>query len=98
VDFELDTNITHELKEEGILRELVRTIQDLRQDAKLKPQDIIELFIDGAEEIKFIVSKNTEFLKKEVKAKTLKVSKPTKFESEIETKIEKMSVWIGIKK
>jgi isoleucyl-tRNA synthetase len=97
-DFELDTNITHELKEEGILRELIRTIQDLRQDAKLKPQDVIELFVDGAEEIKFIVSKNAEFLKKEVKAKTVDIGKPPRFESEIETKIDGMSVWIGLKK
>ncbi|MGC9610903.1 MAG: class I tRNA ligase family protein, partial [Minisyncoccia bacterium] len=97
-EFELDANITHELKEEGILRELVRTIQDLRQDAKLKPQDIIELFVDGAEEIKFIVSKNAEFLRKEVKAKTVNVGKPSRFESEIETKIEEMPVWVGIKK
>ncbi len=97
-NFELDMNITHELKEEGILRELVRTIQDLRQDAKLKPQDVIELFADGAEEIKFVVSKNAEFLKKEVKAKRVELGKPPRFDAEFDTKIEGMPVWVGIKK
>ena len=72
VEFELDTKITHELKEEGTLRELVRTIQDLRQDAKLTPQDTVELFINGAEEIKFIVSKYGELLKKKLKRKELR--------------------------
>lgn len=96
-DFELDTTITHELKEEGILRELIRTIQDLRQDAKMKPQDMIELYVDGAEEIKFIVSKNAELLKKEVRAKTVQTGKPPRFEAEIETRIDEMPVWIGIR-
>ena len=97
-DFELDTKITHELKEEGTLRELIRTIQDLRQDAKLKPQDAVELFLDGAEEIKFIVSKYRELLKKEVKAKRMELGKPPRFDAEIETRIDEMPVWIGIKK
>jgi isoleucyl-tRNA synthetase len=97
-DFELDTKITHELKEEGTLRELIRTIQDLRQDAKLKPRDTVELYIDGADEIKFIVSKYGDSLKKEVKAKRVEIGKPPRFDAEIETRIDEMPVWIGIKK
>jgi isoleucyl-tRNA synthetase len=97
-DFELDTKITHELKEEGILRELVRTIQDLRQDAKMKPQDTVELFVDGAEELRFIVSKYGELLKKEVKAKKIEFGKPPRFDAEFDTRIEEMPVWVGLKK
>jgi isoleucyl-tRNA synthetase len=97
-DFELDTNITHELKEEGALRELIHTIQDLRQDAKMKPRDLVELYVDGAEEAKFIVSKNAEFLKKEVKAIKIELIKPTRFNAEVETKIDGMLIWIGLKK
>ncbi|MGC9603004.1 MAG: class I tRNA ligase family protein [Minisyncoccia bacterium] len=97
-DFELDTRITHELKEEGILRELIRTIQDLRQDAKMKPQDIVLLFLDGPDELKMIVSKFGELLKKEVKAKRIELGKPPRFDAEIETRIEEMPVWVGIKK
>jgi len=98
MEFELDTRITHELKEEGTLRELIRTIQDLRQDAKLTPQDVIELFVDGAEEVKFIVSKYGEILKKEVKAKRVEIGRPPRFDAEIDTRIDEMPVWIGIKK
>ena len=97
-DFELDTVITHELKEEGILRELMRTIQGLRQDAKLKPQDIIELFLDGPEELKVVVSKYKETLKKEVKAGNIELKRSPKFDAELETKVDEMLVWIGIKK
>lgn len=97
-DFELDTNITHELKEEGILREITRTIQDFRQDMKLKPQDIIMLFLDGPEELKIIISKYGETLKKEVKAASIEMKRSPKFDAELETKVDEMPVWIGIKK
>ena len=97
-DFELDTNITHELKEEGILRELTRAIQGFRQDAKLKPQDIIGLFLDGPEELKIIVSKYGETLKKDVKAESIELKRSSKFDAELETKVDEMPIWIGIKK
>jgi isoleucyl-tRNA synthetase len=97
-DFELDTNITHELKEEGTLRELVRTVQELRQDAKLKPQDTVELFLDGPEELKAIVLKYEGTLKKEVKAGNIELKRTPKFDAELETKVDDMPVWIGIKK
>ncbi len=97
-DFELDTNITHELKEEGILRELTRAIQGFRQDMKLKPQDIIGLFLDGPDELKIIVSKYGETLKKDVKAESIELKRSPKFDAELETKVDEMPVWIGIKK
>ncbi|MCS6789315.1 MAG: class I tRNA ligase family protein, partial [Patescibacteria group bacterium] len=40
-DIVLDTNITQELYEEGLLRDLIRIIQDLRNKANLKPIDKI---------------------------------------------------------
>ncbi len=44
-EVELDTIITPELKEEGDMRDLVRTIQDLRKKAELNPNDRIVLTI-----------------------------------------------------
>lgn len=44
-DVELDTTITPELKEEGDMRDLIRTIQDLRKKAELNPNDPIVLTI-----------------------------------------------------
>jgi len=40
-EVELDTNITPELKEEGLIRDIIRHIQDLRKKAGLTPEDII---------------------------------------------------------
>ncbi len=46
----LDTTITPELEEEGLARDLVRQIQELRKDAGYNVDDRIQLAIIGAEE------------------------------------------------
>jgi isoleucyl-tRNA synthetase len=45
-EVELDTNISEELKEEGIMRDIIRSIQEMRKNKKLNPQDQIELTVD----------------------------------------------------
>lgn len=42
----LNTEITHELQEEGMARELIRQIQEKRKTAGLAPGEKIDLFID----------------------------------------------------
>ena len=44
-EFALDTTLTEELQDEGAVRELVRAIQGLRAEAKLVPQDSIQVTI-----------------------------------------------------
>jgi isoleucyl-tRNA synthetase len=55
-DVELDLNITPELKEEGMVRELIRVVQDLRKDKGLTVNDkavlIVETDKNGEEFIK----------------------------------------------
>ncbi len=97
-DVALDTEITNELKEEGIFRELLRAVQDLRQDAGLKMRDTISLFVDGSENIKFIVANREKQFAKDVNARSVSASKTQKFDAEIQTKIDDFDVWIGIQK
>ena len=56
-DVELDLNITRELKEEGMVRDLIRAIQELRKNNNLKPADHIELVIETDEPGKAFLSK-----------------------------------------
>jgi isoleucyl-tRNA synthetase len=41
----LDTNVTKELKDEWLIRELIRSVQDMRKKMKLEIKDHVELFI-----------------------------------------------------
>ena len=54
---ELDVNITPELKEEGLVRELARAIQDLRKQGKLSPSDKVNLKIKTTAEGQDLVRK-----------------------------------------
>jgi isoleucyl-tRNA synthetase len=54
---ELDTNITPELKEEGISRDIIRSIQEMRKNKKLNPEDLIELVIETDEKTMNLINK-----------------------------------------
>ncbi|MEK7664044.1 MAG: isoleucine--tRNA ligase [Patescibacteria group bacterium] len=67
-EIELDLNITKELKEKGIVREVIRYIQGMRKEAGLKPQDNILIYLSGPEKLNKILNKDKNFILKEIKA------------------------------
>jgi len=72
---ELDTNLTDDLKAEGILRELTRTINGLRKDAGLTIDDFIKLEYNTIDEqISRVFEKYSVELKKAVLAKEISQS------------------------
>ncbi len=100
-EIELDTAITPELKEEGIIREIVRKIQDLRGDASCVPKDKIFAFIHFEKEnINNLIQipKNEKAIKQEINASFLKVSREEKINASKEIIIDDIKGWIGIKK
>ena len=96
----LDTKITPELKEEGIVREIIRQIQQMRKDGGLNPKQKIYLRYSGKEFISSIIEKWKEFIKEETNTFKLEQSSKRKerFLVEKEFSIEGENVWIGIKK
>ena len=70
-EVELDVRVTPELKKEGMVREFIRSVQDLRKKADLLPSQKIDLLIhaDEAGE-RFIISFEQE-LKKALSLKTI---------------------------
>lgn len=69
-----DFTITEELKQKGIMRELVRNIQDLRKKAGLKPQDKIELIFETSKEGEEIIKKFESEIKKLTNTTSIKFS------------------------
>jgi len=97
-EISLDTTITPQLREEGVLRDLTRIVQDLRQKAGYRPQDKIALSVELPNEITGMVSRNEEFFKGEIGAKTIEYKRGTKFDAEIDTKFEHWEIWLAVKK
>lgn len=89
----LDTKITPELREEGIVRELVRQINEMRKEGGLTPKDKVLIRYDGDTELIKILEKNKKTILAETKAKDFKSGKGVK-----EIKINQQSFWLTIKK
>lgn len=70
-EVELDVNITEELKEEGIIRDIVRDAQEGRKALNLTPDSKADMEIEVSKELKRVVEKNKEILKKEVRVNNL---------------------------
>jgi isoleucyl-tRNA synthetase len=64
----LDTNLTVELKEEGVVRDVIRSVQEARKNAGLVPSDFIVLTVSATAETLEILKKNEEMLKKPIQA------------------------------
>jgi isoleucyl-tRNA synthetase len=97
-DVALDTTITHELQEEGWLRELVRTVQGLRQDAKCSPQDTVSLHLEVSDELHHVIETNREAFLRDVKASTIEYARGRIIDAELETKLDEWTIWVGIQK
>ena len=95
--FALDTTITPELKQEGIIREVVRVIQDLRKKAKLVPSDKIEIYLWGPESIKQIIQAKEKEICKTTRAEKIYISKDEKVDICRELTIFGEKIWLGIK-
>lgn len=79
LNINLDTTITPELYKEGLMKDLTRGIQDLRQKAGLKPGDIIELSLTTQNpDIHNILRENAAWIGETVKARKLIFSALTK--------------------
>jgi isoleucyl-tRNA synthetase len=97
-EINLDTEITAKLREEGIVRDLARMIQDLRQDGGYVPKDRIFLMIETDKDLENIIEANKDLLKKEVGASEIDFKKSDKFDAEIISGFDGKNIWIGIRK
>ncbi len=89
---DLDTTLTDELKEEGIVRELIRTINNLRKEMKLTIGDRVEISYHASDDLlNRVFEKYSEELKKSTLADSLEKS-----EEELE-KIKVNETEVGLK-
>jgi isoleucyl-tRNA synthetase len=95
---EMDWTITPELKQEGLVREIMRNIQELRKTAKFTPADKIVIHAATEGELRSAIEKNKETIIKETKAVRLEFGRPAKVSAQIDAVVDKQPLWIGIKK
>jgi isoleucyl-tRNA synthetase len=95
---ELDLQLTEELKEEGMIRDVVRSVQDLRKEQGYKPEDKIMVWFDCPEGISHVLEKNEDFLLREVRGQEFFLTKSPEGVTPKEFMINGQAVVITIKK
>jgi isoleucyl-tRNA synthetase len=80
----LDVNLTDELKAEGIARELVNRIQNIRKDSDFEVTDRVKLTLQSSDYISEAVAKFSTYICNEVLATELKVVDGADFGQEVE--------------
>ncbi|MFH0970813.1 MAG: isoleucine--tRNA ligase [Candidatus Diapherotrites archaeon] len=94
---ELDTRITGELLAEGAAREFTRVVQDLRKNAKLNPEDEVQVFIQTEKTLEKMLTPHLTEIKEKVRANNITFAQPksqTKKDTSIKIKENDAHVWI----
>ena len=94
----LVTALTPELVSEGLAREFVRRVQDLRKSANLDVADRIELFIESSGGLKQAIEAHAGYITTETLAKKYSFSKPPANAQLLADQFEGEQVTIGLLK
>ncbi|MHA1593795.1 MAG: isoleucine--tRNA ligase [Candidatus Baldrarchaeia archaeon] len=74
----LNTRITRELKAEGLAREVIRRLQEMRKQAQLKLEEYVRMFVQcPSEEDVELLNELKDFVSREVRASQLMILKPS---------------------
>ena len=93
---ELDMNITGELKQEGLAREIIRAIQSLRKDSGFDVTDRIVVYYQSeVKELLAVMENSLELIKKEVLAEQI-VNQKRNSEGETEFNLSGNKIWFGL--
>ena len=95
----LDSTITPELKKEGIKRELVRLINNLRKDVGFTLQDVALVSVSGADNLIWeTITEKGDDIKKDTLSSTIEILESAYTENNKEVKIDDCKFILGIKK
>ena len=97
----VNTNITPEIKQEAMARELIRRVQDMRKDIDLDVEASIDVSVTSSSEFKDLIVPQSEFISHEIRARSLIITDSEEcFDENVYTKkwdIENEKVTISIR-
>src|SRR6202171_4350137 len=96
-EVKLNTEITEELRLEGLAREVVRAIQDRRKKLGLNVEDRIETRYDADGLLVRALERHGDYVKNETLSVTLEKGRAEDFNGE-EMMLEGEQIWIGLKR
>ena len=97
-ELKLDTHVTPELREEGIIRDITRIVQEMRKDGGMKPADKIILQVEVPQNLQNIMQNWMAYIRNEVGAHQILFGGKRSFKVEREEVMNNEKVWFGIRK
>jgi isoleucyl-tRNA synthetase len=94
----LITELTPELVQEGLAREFVRRVQDLRKSAELDVADRIELFVEASAGLRAAIEAHWDYITTETLASSLHFASPPGEAAVVEDSFDGESVRVGLVK
>ncbi len=94
----LVTELTPELAQEGLAREFVRRVQDLRKAAELDVADRIEMFIEASAGLRSAIEAHQDYITAETLTSKLSFSTPPEKASVVEDEFDGEKVKVGVLK
>jgi isoleucyl-tRNA synthetase len=94
----LVTELTPELAQEGLAREFVRRVQDLRKAAELDVADRIEMFIEASAGLRSAIEAHQDYITAETLTSKLSFGTPPEKSSVVEDEFEGEKVKVGVVK
>jgi isoleucyl-tRNA synthetase len=94
----LVTELTPELAQEGLAREFVRRVQDLRKTANLDVADRIELFVEASAGLRSAVEAHRDYVTSETLTTRLSLTNPPDDAFVVEDGFDGEKVRVGLKK
>ncbi|HLA86955.1 MAG TPA: isoleucine--tRNA ligase [Anaerolineales bacterium] len=94
----LVTDLTPELVSEGLAREFVRRVQDLRKSAELDVADRVELFVEASAGLRSAVEAHEAYIKTETLTTKLTFASPPQNASIVDDEFEEEKVKVGLVK
>jgi isoleucyl-tRNA synthetase len=101
LEVNLETKITPSLQKEGLARELIRQIQQMRKEADFNVEDRIETYCQATDKklnqaIEFFADHKDYSIKKETLSTKLVSEKPSKLNYQKDLLINNKKIWVGL--
>ena len=94
----LVTELTPELVQEGLAREFVRRVQDLRKSADLDVADRIDLFIEASPDLQAAIEAHRGYITTETLTSSLAFESPPAGASVVEDRFDSETLMVGLVK
>ncbi|MBI2447985.1 isoleucine--tRNA ligase [Candidatus Microgenomates bacterium] len=99
VSIALNTEITPELKKEGLMREITRLIQDARKEARYDFDEKVEAYIETeSEEIRGVFDSFIDKIKEQTKLSEINLTKVKDFDIKKEEIIDSQNIIVALKR